>query len=592
MARLAQVQLAWHDRFERARYTRTGGNRPVETVRGGIYTRWGTPLVREVPSFDLAVYYDRLPEREWKEPVARLTGRSLMQLEERAGQITRRVERIRRAVQRNTGMEHVRVVEQNEAHRVVANVPAEVAAAVRAAPERFPGVVVLESARREYPNGELAPHVVGQVGVMTPQRWEEVRSEGRAWTMAEPVSEIGARYRQDDRFGRSGVEREFESLLRGRRGYVINRLVFHILKVEEESTEEPPEPGLDVYLTLREDFQRAANEALRRAAEDEELEFRQGALVILDVRTGAVLAAATYPGYDAATYGQDIGGLASDPRSPLLYRPTGAALPSGSVYKIITAIAALEEGAVSPTTSLRCEGSATFQGRTFRCLARWGHGSLALVPAIEDSCNVYFYRAGLAAGGEALARWGRAFGLGAPTGVDLPFERAGQVPLANATFEVINLSIGQGRLLVTPLQVANMMAAIANGGRLNTPHFFSHASRPNGETVKVHQPRNQRIPVSAGTLDAVRQGMRRAVASGTARDAGLEPFQAAGKTGTAELGPSGLYHAWFAGYAPHSDPKVAFAVVNERTSGHGSSHAAPIIGYALEDIWDQVLELP
>jgi len=593
LARLAQVQLAWHDRFERARYTRAGGNHTVKTVRGGIYTRWGTPLVREVVSFDLAVYYDDLPEQGWKAPVARLTGRSLQELEQRADEVIRRVQRIRRAVQRNTGMEHVRVVEQNQPHRVVSDVDPSVAAAVRAAPDRYPGIVVLETSRREYPNGDLAPHIVGQVGIMTPEKWKEVCARDRAWTMASPVSEVGDRYKKDDRFGRSGIERAFEAQLRGRRGYVINRLVFHILKVDEESMEAAPEPGSDVYLTIREDFQRAANDALRWAAAKEEMAFEQGALVIMDVRSGSVLAAATYPDYDASTYGEDIAQLASDPRSPLVFRPTRAALPTGSVYKIITAIAALEEGAITPSTTFVCKGVEVFGGRPFHCTSRWGHKRLSLLPAIEHSCNIYFYHTGLAAGGEALTRWGRAFGLGMPTGVDLP-ERVGQVPEANAMFEVLNLSIGQGRLLCTPLQVANAMAAVANGGRLYTPHFFDHACRPTGETVRNYEPDAQQIDLKPGTLDTVRQGMRLVVSSGsgTARNAGLDPFRAAGKTGTAELGKSGLNHAWFAGYAPYGNPKVAFAAVSERTTGHGGSHAAPIVAHALEQIWPQVMELP
>lgn len=595
LARLAQVQLAWHDRFRRERYTRAGGNRTVETVRGGIYTRWGTPLVREIVSFDLGVHYDDLPKPDWKLRVARLTGRPLHELEERTDQIIDRVERIRRAVQRNTGMEHVRVVEQNRAHRLVSDVDPGVAAAVRAAPDRFPGIVVLETSRREYSNGKLAPHIVGQVGIMTPEKWREVCARNGEWTMRSPVSEIGDRYKKDDRFGVSGVEKAFEDLLRGRRGYVINRLAFHILKVEEESVEVPPEPGCDVYLTIREDFQRAANEALRWAAGQEALEFTRGALVITDVRTGAVLAAATYPGYDASAYRETVAGLAKepDPRSPLLFRPTRAALPTGSVYKIITAIAALEQGAITPATTFVCEGVETFRGRPFHCTARWGHKRIALLPAIEHSCNIYFYHTGLAAGGEALARWGRAFGLGMPTGLDLP-ERTGQVPEANATFEILNLSIGQGRLLCTPLQVANAMAAVANGGRLYTPHFFDHARSKTGETLESYKPDARQIDVRPGTLQTVQQGMRLVVSGsgGTARNAGLEPFRAAGKTGTAELGQSGLNHAWFAGYAPHGDPKVAFAVVSERTPGHGGSHAAPIVAHALEPIWPQVMELP
>ncbi|MCK4373812.1 MAG: hypothetical protein KAX19_00745, partial [Candidatus Brocadiae bacterium] len=382
-------------------------------------------------------------------------------------------------------------------------------------------------------------------------------------------------------------------LLRGMRGYVLNHLVFGVLKVEKESVATAPESGLDIYLTLREDFQSAANAALERAAQDEALDFSRGALVILDARDGSVLAAATYPSYDLSTFGHDFEELRADPRKPFLFRPLQAALPTGSVYKTITAIAALEEGAITPGTSFDCQRRKVFRAgrasRVFHCTGL--HRTLSLVPAIEKSCNIYFYNAGLAAGGEALARWGGLFGLGRPTGADLP-ELAGQVPTPRHTYGVLNLCIGQGDLLCTPLQVANMMAAVANGGRLYRPHFFDHARNAAGDVVERCRPEFVEVPVKQSTLDTLRQGLRLVVASGTARNASLDGFRAAGKTGTAELGPGNPNHAWFAGYAPYDAPKIAFAVVSELTGGHGGSHAAPIMAFALEEVWDEVEQMP
>ncbi len=596
LARLAQVQLLWHDRFRRDRYTRPGGDHVVDTVRGGIYTRWGTPLAVQEPCFDIGVYYDRLEEPGWRARVARLCSTPVEQIQERVDSIMRRVERIHRAVQENTGLEHVRVVEQNQPHWVVRGVSPEVAAAVRSAPahaRRRPEVVVMESTRRLHPNGDLAPHVVGEVGAVSPEKWRELCAEDRYWTMSMPVSRIGSRYKKDDRLGLSGVEAAHEGLLRGSRGYVVNRLAFRILGIERKSEKVPPTPGRDIYLTLREDFQEAATGALERAASSEELDFDRGALVLLDPRNGAVLAAATYPSFDRSTYRAEFDRLANDSRAPLLFRPLQAALQTGSVYKIVTAMAALHEGAITPNTTFTCHGRKAFRGRNFHCwIYPGGHGTLSLVPAIENSCNIYFYQTGLATGGEALARWGRKFGLGQSTGVDWPYERAGQVPDARSTFQTVNLSIGQGGLLCNPLQVANMAAAVANGGRLYTPHFFHHATDSSGETVEVYRPDFVDLQLDRSALEAVRRGMRLVVDSGTARRAGLERFRAAGKTGTAELGPEGIYHAWFAGYAPAESPKVAFAVLNERTSGHGSSHAAPIVQMALESIWDEVERMP
>lgn len=494
------------------------------------------------------------------------------------------------------GRADIRVSERYQYHCVVEDVSPQVAALIRTEPgllpevrvggRRMPAVVVLERTRREYQNGSLCPHVVGRLAPVSPETWDRLVEEDVAWTTGEPFSQITGRYAMDDCLGVSGVEKSCEALLRGSRGYVLNYLNFGVLTVGRRSVESPPERGRDVYLTIREDFQQAANAALARAASEEALDFKSGALVIIDVRDGAVLAAATYPSYDLGTYGDDFEKLRADPRSPLLFRPLQAALPAGSVYKVVTATAALEEGAITAATTFTCHGSQVFGNRSWECVSTWGHGTLSLVPAIEHSCNVYFYNTGLSVGGEALARWGRAFGLGMPTGVDLPYERRGRIPEPSSMFGTLNLSIGQGQLLCTPLQVANMMAAVANGGRLYTPHFFDHSRDARGDVVEAYQPSFTLVPAKEETLATVREGLRLAVESGTAREALLDAFRAAGKTGTAETGVTGVYHAWFAGYAPCDEPKIAFAVVNERTSLHGGE-VAVIVRYALEQIWQE-----
>jgi penicillin-binding protein 2 len=611
VARLAQIQIGWHGQFDREAYTRTAGSRPVETVRGGIFAHWGTPLAVETPSFGVGVYYAALSDPQWKQAIADLCRVPVSELTRTAEGIVTAVERmedrVRQRQMEREGRADIRIAERFQYHCVLRDVPAEVAAVLRTEPGRIPTIRegrrelpelrVLEGTARHYPSGSLAPHAVGRMGAMSPQQWEDLLGGERAWTMSDPLPQIGSRYRMDDGIGVLGAEKAFEDVLRGRRGYLLTRLSFGVLKVEKESQATPPAPGLDVHLTLREDFQAAANEALRRAAEDPSLahlQFTSGSLVILDVRSGAVLAAATYPSYDVATLSEHYPELDADPRKPFVFRPLQAALPTGSVYKIITAIAALEEHAITPETTFDCEMQQVFRAggsaQVFRCTGI--HHRLSLIPAIEKSCNIYFYNTGLAAGGEALARWGRAFGLGMPTGVDLPYERAGQLPVPRHTFGVINLSIGQGDLLCTPLQVANMTAAVANGGRLYTPHFLDYISRADGEVVRRCEPRFTQVPVSKSTLDVVREGMRRAVETGTARDAGLQRFRAAGKTGTAERGEGKPNHAWFAGFAPCENPKVAFAVVSENTPGHGGSHAAPLMALALDPLWDAVEAMP
>jgi penicillin-binding protein 2 len=600
VARLAQIQLGWRDRFRKEDYTRAAGSHFVETVRGAIYAHGGRPLAIEVPSFDLGVYYGKLADDDWKPAVSALCGIPVGDLTARAESIVRQVERMEARVRSRRGREDIRVAERYEYHCVAEDVSPEAAALARTEPERFPAVSVgrkrmpavevLERTHRVYGAGALAPHVVGQVSAVTQPIWDALSDRGQTWLMGDSFAQIGSRYKMDDRIGTTGIEKACEGLLRGSRGCVLNRLTFGVLKVQTDSTETPPQAGRDVYLTVREDFQEAANAALARAAAEPQLSFRSGALVILSVRDGSVLAAATFPSYDASSFRRDFERLAADSRGPLLFRPLQGALPPGSVFKVVTTVAALEEGAITPATTFTCSGSQVFMGRAFHCTGQ--HGTLSLLHAFEQSCNVYFYNTGLKVGGEALARWGKQFGLGVPSGVDLPYERAGDMPTPTSAFDVLNHAIGQGRLLCTPLQVANMAAVIANGGKLYKPHFFDCARDADGNVVQRYAPEFVQLPIRQSTLDVLREGMRLVVASGTARNTGLDAFRVAGKTGTAELGIEGQYHAWFAGYAPYDNPRIAFAVVSERTVGHGGSHAAPIMAYALEPIWPAVEQMP
>jgi penicillin-binding protein 2 len=590
LARLAQVQIGWHDRFAEEAYTRAGGDHVVDSVRGGIYAHWGTPLARQVPTFGIGVLYDRLGDDDWEQTLSALTGCSVEELKGAAQDKLERIDRIQRSVQERSGLDpkdnYIRVVEQNQYHCVVDEVPVEAAARVRAEPERFPGMRVMERTRREYPNGDLAPHVVGLVQQLAPADWVKLTDADRAWTMNMPVSTVGSRYTMDDLSGVSGIERQYEGLLRGARGYVLNRWAFSVLSKHLESQKVAPQAGCNVYLTLREDFQRAANAALARAATEPALNFKQGALVMVDVHTGAILAAATWPSFSLETYKARIADLNVDGRSPLLFRPVQAALPPGSVFKVVTATAALQEKAITAATTFDSEGSIVIAGHVFRDDAP--HGTYSLLTAITESSNIFFYNTGLAAGGPALATWARRYGLGAPTSVDWPYERSGQVLDTRAMLDVVNMSIGGGTLLCTPLQVADMYAAIANGGRLYTPHFLDHATDAAGNIVQRYDPKFTTVPVDASTLDLLRQGLKLVVQSGTASNAGLDRFHVAGKTGTADLGVARLFHSSFAGYAPYEDPKVAFVVVNERTTVHGGSGAAPVVGYALAPIWQEV----
>jgi penicillin-binding protein 2 len=534
---------------------------------------------------------------DWRLSISRVTGVPVPDIAARADSVVGRIERIRRAVKENTGWDHVRVVEEDEYHWIVRGLPEDLAAALRVEPDRFhsimagrrelPAVRVVDGTRREYPNGSLAAHIVGNLSLINPEQWRDLSAGGQAWTMDEPLSAIAGRYRMDDQIGVGGIEEACEDVLRGQRGYVVYRLAFGLFSVDKESTETPPIPGADVYLTVREDLQEAANAALRRAAGEPGLDFHSGAVVVVDVHSGAVLAAATWPTYDPGRLSDPdyFQAVLADPLKPMLFRPTQGAYPTGSIYKIVTTIGALEEGVITPQTTFTCEGRQRFgpggHSRWFHCTGF--HRTIPLVTAIERSCNIYFYNTGLRLGGEKLADWGRRFGLGMPTGVDLPHARSGQLPDPKSQFGTINLSIGHGDILCTPLQVAVAVAAVANGGRIYTPHFVDHIRNASGDVVRSYEPTYRTVPVRESTLRVVREGMVKAAETGTARHADLVPHRVAAKTGTAEIQGSELNYAWIAGYAPHDDPEIAFAVVSEKTTGHGGSHAGPIIQYLLDE---------
>ena len=636
VARLGWFQLQLHDDLQYD-YLVGGGGSLLDTTRGAVYTADGVLLARDVAVFDLSIRYQcieddpevapdqwtearrkRAEKREkrrlrgkkpeeaaerpdWKTQAGALTGLPVAELKARADEVLRKVELTWQQVNERTHgrIKHLRLVEQEGFHPIAENISREVALLVQAHPERFRDVAVTTRSQRVYRNGTLAPHVVGRRARISPQNWRRIRQRRQSWDASMPVSSIGRRYLPDDGLGVSGVERSCERLLRGRRGYRERQVLFHTLRLERRSVSSPPEPGCDVYLTLRSDFQQAANNALQWATTQPNLAFRKGALVVMDVRTGAILAAATWPSYNLETFDEDYerllaadeGRPVQERGTPLLFRPTQAALPTGSVYKVITAIAALASGKITPHTAFTCSQSQVFRGRRFHCTG--SHGVVELLAAIERSCNVYFYNVAVRCSARDLAEWGHKFGMGVPTGVDIA-ERSGQVLEPRSLFERLNLAIGQGTMLCTPLQVTRACAAIANGGVLVQPHFLDRAVDADGGITERCRPEGVRIDLAPETLRVVREGMRRVVHAkkGTGRHANLKPFNAAGKTGTAELGAGRPNHCWFAGFAPFDNPKIAFAVVSEWNPGHGGSHAAPIVAKALADIWPQVEQMP
>jgi penicillin-binding protein 2 len=473
----------------------------------------------------------------------------------------------------------------------IGDVSIEVAQSYREALETTNGLVLKEKEARYYPEEGAAPHVVGYVGLIPAEQLDDYRING---------------YRGDEWVGVAGLEAWGESVLSGRPGVTL-RVVTPDGRTHRTLAETELVVSRPIYTTLQREFQLKVQEILGD---------RIGAIVVLDANSGAVLAMASGPGFDPNTFilpsaETERNVLLSDLRCPLLNRATQGAYPLGSVFKIVTMAAALEAGGYTPDSLYTCTGtwSELGPGAVKKDWLEGGHGTITLVQGLERSCDPYFYHLGLSlanVGFEVLPEYARAFGLGQPTGIVGVAEVGGLVPdpawkLENqgegwVTGDSVNLAIGQGFLTVTPLQVTQYVAAVANGGTLYRPRVVDRmGAAPDGSTPEtVSEPQVVGVlPLSEENLNAIRRGMegatQRAGGTATHRFYGLT-IPVAGKTGTAQVpGETSLPHSWFTGYAPsncHALPEgceeqIAVTVMIEN-AGEGSSVAAPIFRQVIE----------
>lgn len=445
--------------------------------------------------------------------------------------------------------------------------------------EHFPSVEVRESLRRDYPAGAVFAHMLGYVGEASE---EELVGAGRELRLGDVV-------------GKVGLELSYDAELRGHRGWNLVTVNNLGRRMSDPWVGREPEHGKDVRLTVDLNLQRTLIEALGDEV---------GAGVFLDPKTGEVLAIGSTPGFDPGRFADGMTarawrGLSENPSRPLLSRATGSMYAPGSTFKVIMAIAGLEDGAVTPDETMFCNGQTSVYGNRRLCWKPGGHGHVDVEAALAHSCNVYFYHLGKRLGIDRIHHYGAAFGLGMRSGIDLPGEEDGILPSRAWKREryrepwypgdTISVAIGQGLLAVTPLQAARMIAGVANSGRIPVPHLRYGARSP-----------SEPVAVSPATFAVVRAALRRAVESGTGTRAGLGPVSVAGKTGTAQVykHSAGIDsddlpkherdHAWFVGYAPVDDPRIAFAVIVEH-GGHGGTAAAPVVRAVLERFFSEEL---
>lgn len=456
----------------------------------------------------------------------------------------------------------------------------------------LPGIRIEAVPSRKYNYGNLASHVIGYLAQISKA---ELKKQNRT------------EYTGGDQIGKMALEKIYETELRGEKGERIFEVNVHGLEQQQLKLLKPL-PGHDIQLTIDIDMQQKAEEAMAG---------RSGAVIAIDVNTGELLTLSSSPQLNLEHF---IGGISqknwdsmlNDPLNPLLDKSIQGQYPPGSTYKVITALAGLMEGAITPQTNIPCYGSFKLHGRRYGCWKKWGHGkNVDLRKALAESCDVYFYHIGQEVGVDKLAIYAKSFGLGAKTDIILENEKRGLVPtkewkhrVKNEGWqqgETVSVSIGQGFNLTTPLQVCLMTATLANNGTLYKPQLLKAIKDQDGTTIKSFKPEERGTAFGTTKEFAlIREGLYAAVNAphGTGEKAQLDDkkIKVAGKTGTSQVVRLAKYkeyeedkiprkyrdHAWFTCYAPADKPEIAVTVLVEH-GGHGGSAAAPVAKAVLEE---------
>jgi penicillin-binding protein 2 len=436
---------------------------------------------------------------------------------------------------------------------------------------RLPGVIIEIEDKRKYSDLFRGTHMFGYLRGVSKEQLDSLAEKG---------------YTPDDKIGFTGLERFFEDDLRGEKGAryeLVNPLGMLVGRYNGGKSDLPSVKGNDLYLTIDAGLQQLAENLLRATG-------KSGAVVAIDPSDGGVLALCSEPDFDldilnGKTRKNEWAEIALSPEKPLFNRAVQAAYPPGSTYKMVLAIAGLEEGVIKPNDTIYCTGGWNYGGRIFHCHGGQAHGTVNLRKAIIESCNIYFYQLMLRVG---LAKWdeyGKMFGFGERGGIDLPGERRGLLPTTDYYNKrygegrwtrgyLVSLGIGQGELGATPLQLANYAATIANDGTWHEPHLVrGYRDTRTGIYVPL-QHASRGLPVSKQTFSFIKEAMQGVVLQGTGTLAQVPGVTVAGKTGTAQ-NPHGKDHAWFICFAPVENPKIAIAVLVEN-AGFGGSISAPI----------------
>ena len=454
----------------------------------------------------------------------------------------------------------------------------------------LPGVSLQVTPRRHYIYDSLAAHLLGYVGEVTVKDLRSLPD-----------------YRMGDEIGKFGLERSWEQTLRGASGgqEIEVDAVGRRLRMLQEM---PEKPGASIVMSVDLDLQKVAEDAIGE---------RAGALVAIDPNTGYILAMASHPAFNPNQFADGINSaewreLTTDPSHPLENRVIQGSYPPGSTFKIVDSIAGLQSRTLTPTTSYNCPGGLWFGNREYRCWRKQGHGNVALHRAIVESCDVFFYQVGERLGVDRIAAWAHALGFGKKSGIELDNEKTGMIPSSQwkerryherwYPAETLSVAIGQGYVTVTPLQLAQLAAEVANGGTLYKPQFVKRVDALDGSMVREYPPVvENELHLDPVMLDDIRSAMCDVVGAsdGTAHGARINGIDVCGKTGTAQvvkeaqgartketaLPEKYRDHGWFMAFAPKDHPKIAIACIIEH-AGHGGSAAGPVVKAVMEKYFE------
>ncbi len=436
--------------------------------------------------------------------------------------------------------------------------------------ERLPGVDYQTDAIRYYPNNFRGSHSFGYAS--------EISEKGLK-------KQIGDYYNQGDVVGSSGLEATYENYLRGVKGYkfiTVDVKGRELGRLNDGKNDIPPVNGADLILGMDKDLQEYAEKIMTD---------KRGAIIAVDPRNGEILCFVSKPDFDLSLFSgttdsKVFSALVNDPEKPLFNRVIQTKYPPGSTWKMLMSMAALGAGEITTTSTINCPGSFTYGNRTFE--DHGSYGNINVIRALEVSANTFYYKLGLQIGIDNYHKYGKLFGFGSKTGIDIPNETSGLLPskeYLNKRYGenkwtqglLVSLGIGQGELGVSPVQMVAYTAAIAMSGLYCQPHFVSKIINNNNSPDEEIKFEKRRIDMPQSYYDAVRKGMYLVVnGNGTARGIKSEDFTLCGKTGTAQ-NSSGKNHSWFVGFAPYEDPRIAICVLGEN-EGWGASFGAPAAG--------------